>query len=192
MTSIANLATKGEITISNAVEGSGTAKSKEKVKIKGQTSKEKVTLKGSTSKEKVKFKTEVKEAVKCGNTESKGGAVTCDYSDGNATATEPPAKEFGESLKNPVIDAAILSTKHSWGVDNYSCGGELGDITIWGSIAENFRGRVTCCASGGIYIKDYKYDERLKTLQPPDFLTPSSSEVKLSRVTEAPASLGEA
>jgi hypothetical protein len=182
VTSTTNLATKGEITISKEVEGSKGKSKEEKVKIKGQTSKEKITIKTQNP---------VKEVVKCENTESQGGGVTCNYSDGNATATEPPAKEFGESLKNPVIDAAILSTKHSWGVDNYSCGGELGDITIWGSIAENFRGRVTCCASGGNYIKNYKYDERLKYDQPPDFLTPTSSEVTLARVTAPPNGFGE-
>ncbi len=143
MTSTANLLSKGEITISNKVAGSGTTKSKEKIEFK------------------------TKEAVECKNTESQGGAVTC-HSGGNATAAEKPAKEFGESLKNPVIDAAILSTKHSWGVNNYSCpdgtGGTLGNITIWGSIAENFRGRVTCCGGSneGIYVKNYNYDERLK------------------------------
>ena len=82
--------------------------------------------------------------------EKSGKKVTCEASedecnDENAAKGETPAAEFGESLKNPDIDAAILSTKHSWGVDNYSCGKELGDITIWGSIAENWRGRVTCC-----------------------------------------------
>jgi Tfp pilus assembly protein PilX len=177
VTSTTNLAAKGEITISKAVEGS-----------KGKASKEKITMKGQTSKEKVEFKTKikVKEVVECKNTESQGGAVTCN-SGGNATATESPAKEFGESLKNPIIDAAILSTKHSWGVDNYSCGGELGDITIWGSIAENWRGRVTCCASGGNYIKNYKYDERLATDQPPSFLAPStSSDWKIERETAPP------
>lgn len=166
-----------EIEISNAVEGTKGKSTTEKVKVK--------------IKVEVKVKVKVKEVVKCENTESQGGAVTCNYSDGNASATEPPAKEFGESLKNPIIDAAILSTKHSWGVDNYSCGAELGDITIWGSIAENFRGRVTCCASGGIYIKNYKYDERLKYDQPPDFLTPSSSELKLVRITAPPNGFGE-
>ena len=76
-------------------------------------------------------------------------------------------------------------------LDNFSCGGPLGEITIWGSIAENFRGRVTCCGAGGIYIKNYKYDERLKTIQPPDFLAPSSTEVTLSRVTAPPNGFGE-
>ncbi len=159
-----------EIEISNAVTGSGSTKEKVTATVT-------VTVK-------------VKEVVECKNTESAGGAVTCN-SAGNATATEKPAKEFGESLNNPIIDAAILSTKHSWGVDNYSCGAELGNITIWGSIAENFRGRVTCCASGGNYNKNYKYDERLKTIQPPDFLAPSSTEVTLSRVTAPPNGFGE-
>jgi hypothetical protein len=165
VTNIEHLA-QGEITISSEITGSGTTKSTEEVRFK------------------------TKEVVECKNTESAGGAVTCN-SAGNATLTEKPAKEFGESLKNPIIDAAILSTKHSWGVDNYSCGAELGNITIWGSIAENFRGRVTCCASGGNYVKNYKYDERLKTIQPPDFLAPSSTEVTLSRVTAPPNGFGE-
>jgi Tfp pilus assembly protein PilX len=177
VTSTTNLATKGEVTISKAIEGS-----------KGKASKEKIAIKGQTSKEKVEFKTKikVKEIVECKNTESQGGAVTCN-SGGNATAAEGPAKEFGESLKNPIIDAAILSTKHSWGVDNYSCGGELGNITIWGSIAENWRGRVTCCASGGNYVKSYKYDERLANDQPPSFLAPSTtSDWKIERETSPP------
>jgi Tfp pilus assembly protein PilX len=177
VTSTTNLATKGEITISKAVEGS-----------KGKASKEKIAIKAQISKEKVEFKTKikVKEIVECKNTESQGGAVTCN-SGGNATAAEGPAKEFGESLKNPIIDAAILSTKHSWGVDNYSCGGELGNITIWGSIAENWRGRVTCCASGGNYVKSYKYDERLANDQPPSFLAPSTtSDWKIERETAPP------
>jgi hypothetical protein len=154
---------KGEITISKSVEGA----------------------KGKLVKEKVKFITKIKEIVSCKNTED-----TCPNS-ANATAGERPAEEFGGPLNGPVIDAAILSTKHSWGVDNFSCGGPLGEITIWGSIAENFRGRVTCCLTGGDYIKDYKYDERLKFDQPPDFLTPSSTEVTLSRVTAPPNGFGE-
>jgi Tfp pilus assembly protein PilX len=186
VTSIAKLSS-GEITISEKIEGTKGKSSKEKIKIKGQTAQEKVEI---------TTKTKVKEVVECKNEEKEGGAVTCN-SGGNATATEKPAQEFGESLKNPIIDAAILSTKHSWGVDNYSCpdgsGGVLGNITIWGSIAENFRGRVTCCggANEGIYIKNYKYDERLKTIQPPNFLAPSSIEVTLSRVTAPPNGFGE-
>ena len=124
--------------------------------------------------------------------EQGGKKVTCEATenacnDENAAKGESPALEFGESLKNPYIDAAILSTKHSWGVDNYSCGKELGYITIWGSIAENWRGRVTCCVSGGDYIKDYKYDERLATDEPPSFLAPSTtSGWKIERETAPP------
>ena len=176
VSSITNLATKGEIVISNTVEGSGTSSKTEKIKVKGQVSKEMISF---------IIKTKVKKVVGCKNTED-----TCPKSS-NAAAGERPAEEFGGPLGNPVIDAAILSTKHSWGVDNFSCGGPLGEITIWGSIAENFRGRVTCCTSGGDYVKNYKYDERLKTIQPPNFLAPSSTEVTLARVTAPPNGFGE-
>jgi hypothetical protein len=105
----------------------------------------------------------------------------------NAAAGEPPASEFGAPLKNPYIDSAILSTKHSWGVDSFSCGVSLGEITIWGSIAENWRGRVTCCLSGGDYVKNYKYDPRLATDQPPSFLAPSTTTGwKIERETAPP------
>ncbi len=119
-------------------------------------------------------------SVECKATEN-----TCNAE--NAAAGEPPAAEFGVPLKNPYIDAAILSTKHSWGVDNFSCGAELGTITVWGSIAENWRGRVTCCVSGGDYIKSYKWDERLATDQPPSFLAPSTTNGwKILRETAPP------
>jgi hypothetical protein len=105
----------------------------------------------------------------------------------NATAGEKSTEEFGLPLKSPIIDAAILSTKHSWGVDNFSCGRELGEITVWGSIAENFRGRVTCCFSGGDYTKNYKYDERFLNDAPPSFLAPSTTGGwKVARETAPP------
>lgn len=103
------------------------------------------------------------------------------------STTDTATKELGGALESPVIDAAILSTKNSWGVDNFACGKSLGKITIWGSIAEDWRGRVTCCASGGDYIKAYKWDSRLESDQPPDFLAPSTnSGWKLERETAPP------
>jgi Tfp pilus assembly protein PilX len=123
---------------------------------------------------------------------SGGKKVTCEATEStcnaeNAAGGEKPTEEFGVPLKNPYIDAAILSTKHSWGVDSFSCGAELGTITVWGSIAENWRGRVTCCLSGGDYVKSYKWDERLATDQPPSFLAPSATNGwKLQRETAPP------
>jgi Tfp pilus assembly protein PilX len=92
----------------------------------------------------------------------------------NQNASEDP-RGWG-SLSNPVIDAAILSTKNSFIVDNFTCGNLLGTLTIWGAIAQNWRGRVTGGPTiGGGYTKSYNYDERLATEQPPNFLSPTST-----------------
>jgi type II secretory pathway pseudopilin PulG len=105
----------------------------------------------------------------------------------NLNATEDP-NHWG-SLSEPVIDAAILSTKHSWIVDNYKCGASLGKLTVWGSIAQFWRGPVGTSGEGGTgYIKNYNYDERLAAQQPPSFLSPSSTSWKLSRETAPPTS----
>jgi type II secretory pathway pseudopilin PulG len=103
----------------------------------------------------------------------------------NLNSTEDP-NHWG-SLESPVIDAAILSTKHSWIVDNYKCGTTLGTLNVWGSIAQFWRGPVgTAGSPGSGYIKNYNYDERLATQQPPSFLSPSSTSWKLSRETAPP------
>jgi type II secretory pathway pseudopilin PulG len=105
----------------------------------------------------------------------------------NLNATEDTTNHWG-SLQDPVIDAAILSTKHSWIVDNYKCGVSLGKLTVWGSIAQFWRGPVGTAGEGGTgYIKNYNYDERLAAQQPPSFLSPSSTSWKLSRETAPPS-----
>jgi type II secretory pathway pseudopilin PulG len=122
--------------------------------------------------------------------ETYAGKGECDYTDTssacdapNETASEDPNK-WG-SLENPEIDAAILSTKHSWIVDNYKCGEKLGELNVWGSIAQFWRGPVgTGGGSGTGYIKDYNYDQRLFTKEPPSFLSPISTAWKLSRESE--------
>ncbi len=111
---------------------------------------------------------------KCVDRESFAAQYECNQENAAASYSEA-TKELGGSLNNPVIDAALLSTKNSWGVDNFGCGKPLGTITIWGSIAQDWRGRVTCCASGGDYVKSYKYDSRFESIQPPDFLAPSTN-----------------
>lgn len=123
-----------------------------------------------------------------GKCEATADACNSAVEDSSETYNNPVIKELGGALQSPYIDAAILSTKNSWGVDNYACpdkAGEfaLGKITIWGSIAEDWRGRVTCCAAGGDYLKDYKWDSRLENLQPPDFLPPATTSWKLVRET---------
>ncbi|HEX4484512.1 MAG TPA: hypothetical protein VH081_12105 [Solirubrobacteraceae bacterium] len=123
-------------------------------------------------------------------TETYAGKGECDYTNTssacdapNETASEDPNK-WG-SLENPEIDAAILSTKHSWIVDNYKCGEKLGELDVWGSIAQFWRGPVgTGGGTGTGYIKNYNYDQRLFTKEPPNFLSPISTAWKLSRESE--------
>lgn len=79
------------------------------------------------------------------------------------------------SQENLKVDAAILSTKNSWEVDNFMCGASLGELNIWGSIAQYWRGRVTAGAGKGGYIKSYNYDNRFATSEPPNFLAPTTS-----------------
>src|SRR5271165_2926374 len=86
------------------------------------------------------------------------------------------------TLENPYIYAAILSTSHSFLVDNYGCGEELGQRHVFGAIAQNYRGIVGTTGGTG-YIKDYKYDGRLATDEPPYFLAPLKAGWKIVRET---------
>ncbi len=118
---------------------------------------------------------------KNGKCEYTNTSSSCDAA--NLTAAEDPNK-WG-SLENPVIDAAILSTKHSWIVDNYKCGAKLGKLNVWGSIAQYWRGPVgTGGGAGTGYIKNYNYDQRLFTQEPPNFLSPISATWKLASERE--------
>jgi Tfp pilus assembly protein PilX len=86
------------------------------------------------------------------------------------------------SLENPWIYAAMLATAHSFLVDNFNCGKALGELHIWGAIAQDYRGIVGQVGGSG-YIKDYKYDNRLATDEPPYFLAPLKAGWKIARET---------
>jgi Tfp pilus assembly protein PilX len=77
------------------------------------------------------------------------------------------------SFNNPIVDAAILSVNHSFQVQNYQYGDNnpLGSITIYGAIAQEYRGTVGTTNNSG-YLKSYSYDPRLKYQSPPFFLNP--------------------
>jgi hypothetical protein len=81
------------------------------------------------------------------------------------------------------IDAAILSVKHSFTVDNWACGAREGDLHVKGAIAQNFRGTVGYTGSTG-YYKDYNYDDLLKLRSPPYFLSPLATPWLISRTNE--------
>ncbi len=94
----------------------------------------------------------------------------------------PCAGGHEEGPKNPWIYAAILSTAHSFAVDNYQCGSSLGHLNIFGAIAQNFRGIVGTTGGTG-YLKNYNYDERLASDEPPYFLAPLKAGWKVARET---------
>ncbi len=71
------------------------------------------------------------------------------------------------SNPNVTIDGAILTLAHSFFVDNYDCGGTpLGQLTVHGAIAQDYRGIVGTVNSSG-YLKNYNYDDRLHMTLPP-------------------------
>ena len=117
-----------------------------------------------------------------------GGAEEAYVSGGKCaytnTASGCDAPNAPTALTAPVIDAAILSTAHSFINDNFECGENLGELTIWGSISQFWRGTVGRGSAG--YIKNYNYDDRLASQQPPSFLSPSTTSWKLSRETAPP------
>jgi Tfp pilus assembly protein PilE len=86
------------------------------------------------------------------------------------------------SLTNPWIYAAILSTDHSFVVDNFGEGEELGNLNVYGAIAQDYRGIVGTTGGTG-YIKNYIYDERLAVDEPPYFLSPLNAGWKVARET---------
>src|SRR5690606_3012506 len=83
----------------------------------------------------------------------------------------------GNKVTNPVVHASILTLQHSFTVQAYDKGAPLGDLTVFGSIAQRYRGPV---GTGGSsistgYYKDYNYDTRLRYAPPPYFLDPVQS-----------------
>jgi hypothetical protein len=96
----------------------------------------------------------------------------------DADLTTQPAEQTG-SIN---IVAAILTLNRSFTYDNYTCGGQLGNLNVTGSIAQKWRGAVG--QSGRGYIKNYVYDYNLKALAPPHFLAPTTSTWLIARTRE--------
>jgi hypothetical protein len=85
------------------------------------------------------------------------------------------------------IDAAILSLAHSFIVDNYFCGATLGTLTIFGAIAQKFRGPVGTSSNGTPvtgFLKSYTYDDRLRFRSPPRFIDPVAAGWQVQLYTE--------
>jgi hypothetical protein len=86
------------------------------------------------------------------------------------------------------IQAAVLSLRHSFVVQNWDVGAFLGTLNVLGSIAQRMRGPVgatdpTTGVNTG-YLKGYIYDTRYKSLQPPYFLKPGANLWRILDVTD--------
>jgi hypothetical protein len=87
------------------------------------------------------------------------------------------------------INAAILAVNHSFIVQNYAEGTPKGRLTVFGAIAQRFRGPVGTFSGNSTvsgYEKDYVYDDRLQFQSPPYFLDPVRSSWKVATWAEIP------
>jgi hypothetical protein len=73
------------------------------------------------------------------------------------------------TMNDVTIESAIMSVQHSFIVDNWNDGARLGTLTVFGAIAQKFRGPVGTSAPSG-YTKTYNYDDRMHYRNPPAFL----------------------
>ncbi len=100
--------------------------------------------------------------------------VKCATNCGTATtvsATGSTATYTNLLAKNRTINAAVLSVAHTFQVQNYNLGAQMGALTVLGAIAQKYRGTVALSGSTG-YVKNYVYDTRFKYKAPPRFLNP--------------------
>jgi hypothetical protein len=88
----------------------------------------------------------------------------------------------GFGLQNLEVEAALLAIKHSFIVDHYNCGSSLGTLTVKGAISQKYRGAVGTTGGTG-YLKNYEYDDRLRYMEPPNFLNPIEPSWHIQRET---------
>jgi len=82
------------------------------------------------------------------------------------------------------VDAAVLALQHSWVVDNWNCGEPSGKLTLFGAIAQYYRGPVGTGGHATGFLKDYQYDNRFKYRSPPYFLSPVAAQWAPVRLNE--------
>ena len=100
--------------------------------------------------------------------------VTCNGGGNNCSAPAGPTDPSGTCGANRRIDASIQALRRNFFVQEHTNGCALGTLTVWGSIAQKWRGRIgttntTTGAPVNGYVKDYHYDKRLRLRAPPYF-----------------------
>jgi Tfp pilus assembly protein PilX len=102
---------------------------------------------------------------------SQGYSLTCSYSTtknfgGGYSNLSYPNQTSGSG--NRYIYASIQTLQHSFWVQSFNRGNDLGTLSVRGSIAQKWRGAVGTSGGTG-YQKDYSYDARLQFSSPPYF-----------------------
>jgi hypothetical protein len=103
---------------------------------------------------------------------SLGKSLTCTW-----TTTETYSNTYNNlsfpgqtsGTGNRWVYASIQTLAHSFTVQRYDKGSNLGDLSVRGSIAQKWRGAVGTGSGTTGYYKDYSYDQRLVFTSPPYF-----------------------
>jgi hypothetical protein len=101
----------------------------------------------------------------------------------NMSKTYPGTLANQPGPSNITIQSAVLALAHSFIVDNWYCGNSLGNLSVDGAIAQEYRGPVGLTSGAG-YIKNYNYNDLLRFQEPPFFLDPVQSSWKIVRQNE--------
>lgn len=102
---------------------------------------------------------------------SSGTTITCTWSQSRTFNTSYSNLSFpGATTSSGTrwIYASIQTLAHSYWVQNYNQGADLGKLSVRGSIAQKWRGAVGTSGGTG-FDKDYTYDSRLQFASPPYF-----------------------
>lgn len=92
---------------------------------------------------------------------------------GSCNSSGTNCSNLSTAQNNLTVEAAMLSVKHSFRVQNYNQGASQGTLTVRGAIGQRYRGAVgTFGSSSTGYAKQYVYDWRLRYASPPQFLDP--------------------
>jgi hypothetical protein len=87
------------------------------------------------------------------------------------------------TFTDPTIHAAVLALNHSFIVQNFNNGAQLGTLTVYGAIGQKWRGPVALSGATG-YVKSYNYDPRLQYEGPPNFIDPVTKPWRLKALAQ--------
>jgi Tfp pilus assembly protein PilX len=100
---------------------------------------------------------------------SSGSNLSCTFTYyRDAVTSGNPYNDTYPTGANRYVYASIQTLAHSFWVQKYDKGNDLGNLIVRGSIAQKWRGAVGTAGGTG-FSKDYGYDSRLQFASPPYF-----------------------